>query len=96
MTSSRGRSCIVPQAAPELLAALPPRASYANDAARPNDIGRGGASAIQLSARGLLAWSGSNEVQRQFLEGFDGGSPLREVCVPYVEDIVSRLTGDSW
>lgn len=51
---------------------------------------------IQLSARGLLAWSGSNEVQRQFLEGFDGGSPLREVCVPYVEDIVSRLTGDSW
>lgn len=47
---------------------------------------------IKLSARGLLAWSGWNQVQRQFLESFDGGPPLREVCVAYADDMRDLYT----
>ncbi len=47
---------------------------------------------IQLSANDLLAWSGWNQEQREFLESFDGGPPLRDVCVGYAEDMRNLYT----
>lgn len=42
---------------------------------------------VQLSAQELLKWSGWNEEQREFIAGFDGGPPLRDILVAYAEDM---------
>lgn len=47
---------------------------------------------IQLSANGLLTWSRWNQQQREFLQSFDGGPPLRDICVGYAEDMRDLYT----
>lgn len=42
---------------------------------------------IQLSGDGLLRWPKWNAKQRGFIQSFDGGPPLRDVCVGYAEDM---------
>jgi hypothetical protein len=42
---------------------------------------------VQLSAPTLLEWSGWSAKQREFIAGFDGGPPLRDVFVTYAEDM---------
>ncbi len=41
---------------------------------------------IQLSAHGMLAWPKWNKPQEEFIRSFEGGPPLREICIGHTDD----------